>query len=128
MTSRHLKHLLLSIAVLGPLGCDGFEPEPPPPVNATTILSLEVVPNPVISGDSLTVRAVVADSLRDDLRFTWFIGLQPTVVTRTSAYRTVASQPPGVYRASVHVGRDGSGFGTVNANKEFQVLPRSTNN
>lgn len=123
MTSRRPSCLFLSIATLGSLGCDGFEPGAPPPTNATTILSLEVVPNPVVSGDSLTFRTVVADSLRDDLLFSWFIAARPFLQTRTSVHRTVATESPGVYNVSVHVDRDGSGFVRVNANLDFQVLP-----
>ncbi len=129
MTSRRLKYLFLLIAVLGALGCDGYgPPEAPPLINATTILSLEVVPNPVVSGDSLTFRAVVADSLRDDVRFNWFIAGRPFLLTRTSVYRTVATEPPGVYNVSLHVNRDGYGFQSVNANVDFQVLAEVNNN
>jgi hypothetical protein len=128
MTSQRLNYFLLSSAVFAALGCDGFEPEPAPPVNATTILSLDVIPNPVVSGDSLTFRAVVADSLRDDLLFSWFIAGRPFFQTRTSVHRTVATEAPGVYNVSVHVDRDGSGFVRVNANLDFQVLAKPNYN
>ncbi len=128
MTSRHLKFLFLFGAVLSAFGCGGFEPLPPSPTAATTILSLEVMPDPVVSGDSLTFRAVVTDSLRDDLLFGWFIAGRPFLQTRTSVHRTVATEAPGVYNVSVHVDRDGSGFFRVNANLDFQVLAEVNNN
>ena len=104
--------------LLGPAllltGCDFGElepPDPPPPVQ-TEIVRVEVIPNPVVAGDTALFRAIIEDSLDERFGYGWIIsagnfeGVSDrfgTVTTDTNSVRWVAPSNPGRYRQGIEV-------------------------
>ena len=105
--------LLLSPALLL-VGCDIGEigsPDPPPPVQ-TEIVRVEVIPNPVVAGDTALFRAVIEDSLDKRFEYQWtkalgsFEGVEPrfrVVITDTNSVRWVAPSQLGTFGSGVRI-------------------------
>ena len=94
---------LALFALLLASGCDiggGGEYFPP----ATEILRVEVEPNPVLAGETVTFTCVIADSTEEGFRFGWNVE-DSFVTTDTNQYQWTAPTEPGTYTHQVVVGK-----------------------
>ena len=117
--------LLLSPALLL-TGCDFGElepPDPPRPVQ-TEIVRIEVIPNPVVAGDTALFRAVIEDSLDERFEYRWFksggrfVGLErgfSAITTDTNSVHWITSGELGTLGFAVRIdngSRDSTATGT----------------
>jgi membrane carboxypeptidase/penicillin-binding protein PbpC len=59
---------------------------------------VDVLPNPVVEGDTVTFTCMIADSLDDRFEFTWFIdGESGPIVTSDPTLKWKAELPSGDY-------------------------------
>lgn len=102
---RLVFYLLGSISILS--GCIQFpESEPPtrPPEQetATRILDIVYTPNPLVSGDSATFKAVIRDSLQSGFLYSW--GMSNKVINdTTNIAKVLIDLNPGEYNFSLIV-------------------------
>jgi hypothetical protein len=75
--------------------------ENPPPL--TQILRVDVIPNPVAAGDSLTLRCVTIDSLATGYTFAWRLPGGVRIDTTVPVLRIKAPNEPGAYGYTVTV-------------------------
>jgi len=99
---KQTRPFLLFIALLLLTGCESFGGDEYRP-DVTEILRVEVEPNPVAAGDTVTFTCVVTDSLRQDFKFLWSLPGIDTAVTDTSQYRWAAPSEPGDFHFQVRV-------------------------
>lgn len=115
--------LTLVIAITA---CD-FEitpPDPPPPP-VTEILRVEYTPMQIHTGDSVTFKVVIKDSLLSGLMHRWYLG---TNYIETSSPQTmqVIANAPGHYSFWVSVRKPNSQTTSVLKSFSIQVLPLKT--
>lgn len=115
---------LVSILVIALSACD-FEitpPDPPPPP-VTEILRVEYTPMQIHTGDSVTFKVVIRDSLRTDLLFEWYFGRYPLLTVNTKDARVLFDHVPGEYPSSVRVFLPHSTTQSVSKTFLIEVLP-----
>lgn len=87
------------------------------------ILRIDVEPNPVQVGDTVTFICVLEDSLADDLRFKWHTpNNQRTVTTKVNQYSFEVELGEGEYFGSVSVDDTLQDGITPNKSFNFQVI------
>ena len=92
------------------------------PADATTILEVRVVPNPVVAGDTAVFTAVIADSLEDGFIYTWNtpgIGFE---ITETNRFEWIAPADTGTYTHFLSVDREGD-FREAQESFKVVVIP-----
>lgn len=95
-----------AIFVLALTSCDYEVSSPvdnPPPL--TKILRVDVIPNPVVAGDSLTLRCVTIDSLATGYTFVWLTS-QGFQYTSSPIIRIKSPSNPGSHTFGVTVRKD----------------------
>ncbi|MGI9176077.1 MAG: hypothetical protein ACR2GR_12260 [Rhodothermales bacterium] len=135
MNALRLSNFLLS-PVLLLTGCDFGEqgpPDPDPPVQ-TEIVRIEVIPNPVVAGDTALFRAIIEDSLDARFEYQWtkalgnFEGVEPrfrVVITDTNSVRWVAPSELGTFGSGVRI--DNGSRDSTAVGKSFDVTVVSGN-
>jgi len=89
------------------------------------ILRVDIEPNPVQIGDTVTLTCVLEDSLADDLRFKWHTpNNQRTVTTKVNQYSFEVELEEGEYFGSVSVDDTLQDGVTPNKSFEFQVIEK----
>ena len=124
--NQPLRSALLTFAailVLSLTACD-FEitpPDPPPPP-VTEILRVEYTPMQIHTGDSVTFKVVIKDSLLGGLEYQWF--LKGSVVkTNKPILKTLIDLDPGKYNFDVSVSKPNTQTNYVYKTFPIQVLP-----
>lgn len=99
---------LICLVLISVNACDiGFPndtPREPPPEKtyATEILGIEFSPNPLVSGDSATFKAVIKDSLKTGFTYSW--GMSNVAINDTiNPVKVLVDLPPGSYRFSLRI-------------------------
>lgn len=96
MKQRTLNPLIIALPLVSWIAlssCDSnldFEPYP-----QTRIFRVDIHPNPVVEGDTVTFTCVIADSLDERFEFTWSImTIPPDTTTKDPIYRWKAKKYP----------------------------------
>lgn len=113
--------LTLVIAITA---CD-FEitpPDPPPPP-VTEILRVEYTPMQIHTGDSVTFKVVIKDSLLSGLLYRWYAANQLLVESTTPTTKVLIELPPRNYTFDIFVLRPNSHTTFVAKSFQVEVLP-----
>lgn len=82
------------------VGCNfdigGDDPDPPPEVQ-TTIIRIDIEPNPVAPGDSVQFTCVIEDSLDEGFNISWVISGFTTAFTEINILKIKAPTELGSY-------------------------------
>lgn len=119
--NRYFLFLLISVCAVA---CQWEETPPyqtPQPV--TEILRVEYTPMQIHTGDSVTFKVVIRDSLRTDLLFEWYFGRYPLLTVNTKDARVLFDHVPGEYPSSVRVFLPHSTTQSVSKTFLIEVLP-----
>lgn len=81
---------LLIIAAFA--ACDSNPTDPDQYPRQTRILRVDVIPNPVAEGDTVTFICVIADSLDERFEFTWKRGTVLDTITQEPVFRWKAQK------------------------------------
>ena len=94
LTWMNIASALLICAMVAGCGSDKLHD----PYPQTRILRVDVFPNPVVEGDTVTFKCVIADSLDERFEFTWLIDGEPgPIVTNDPTLMWKAVLPSGDY-------------------------------
>lgn len=118
--NRYFLFLLISVCAVA---CQWEETPPyqtPPPV--TEILRVEYKPMQIHTGDSVTFKVVIRDSLLSGLEYSWFLGI-PTIKTNNPTLKSRVNLAPGNYDFHVLVSRPNTETNYVTKTFPIQVLP-----
>jgi hypothetical protein len=102
-------------------GCDSNQFYDPYP--QTRILRVDVIPNPVVEGDTVTFICVIADSLDERFEFTWSImTIPPDTTTKEPIYRWKAQKyPSGIPYVNFRVRADNRSSDSISVAHSFRV-------
>lgn len=92
----------------------------------TEILRVDIDPNPVVSGNPVTFRCVIKDSLDTSFYFLWIAIKDSTSQTRTESntYTVEAPDIPGNYVGNVYVSNDRPNYGAVSEDFTYEVIEK----
>ena len=116
------KMLWIAVCVIMFTSCGDIFPsgKDDPRVVDAEILRIDVEPNPVKVGDTVTFTCVLKDSLAENLLFVWGIpGIRNSIPTTANKYSFMVDLEPGNYSGSVTV-RDTTQSG-VSPTKFFEI-------
>ncbi len=109
----------LGLALVILAGCDSSFPDSgpdEPPMYVTDILGVDMTPDPVVVGDTVTFTAIIRDSLKSGFTFRWVLGEIPgsgradsSASTNTNQVQWITPDSAGRYLHSVTVFGDGPG-------------------
>jgi hypothetical protein len=117
-TWMNIASALLICAMIAGCGSDKLHD----PYPQTRILRVDVLPNPVIVGDTVTFKCVIADSLDERFEFKWFIdGESGPIVTSDPILKWKAELPSGDYIFSVRADNGESERRSVGTSFNVQI-------
>lgn len=117
------KYFILLILLPSFIGCDiniggGSEPELEP---ATEILGFSFSPSDTVAvGDSLTITCLVKDSLDNDLRFIWSVGIHASQASGNNNITFQVKDGSGIVNGSIRI--SSSEPSTEAVEKSFQFV------
>lgn len=119
--NRYFLFLLISVCAVA---CQWEETPPyqtPPPV--TEILRVEYKPMQIHTGDSVTFKVVIKDSLLSGLLYRWYAANQLLVESTTPTTKVLIELPPRNYTFDIFVLRPNSHTTFVAKSFQVEVLP-----
>tara|TARA_R110002124_G_scaffold286675_1_gene468226 strand:- start:1646 stop:2008 length:363 start_codon:yes stop_codon:yes gene_type:complete len=84
---------------------EGFNSAPDPPdTPETVIIRIDVIPNPVQVGDTVTFIGIIEDSLKKSFNYVWSTPLNPSSVkTANNIYKVLVDMGQGDYSGTLIV-------------------------
>ena len=115
----------LTICSLLSISCnDGFNsaPDPPDPPEAV-IIRVDVSPNPVKIGETVTFVCVIEDSSNTNLKYIWRSSLESgSIETLSNKYSVIVNIEAGDYTAYVRANDTTQSLHSPSMNFNFQVI------
>lgn len=106
MKTTNLQLLLFSTVLILIANCGlniggGPDPDPDP---VTEIIGFTFFPNDTVSvGDTLTIKCIIKDSLRTDLRFVWQVGIHAAQASEKNNITFVVKEANGIQKGLMGV-------------------------
>lgn len=92
----------------------------------TEIMSVDISPNPVETGEKITFTCIIKDSLNTSFYFLWIVNKDSSGQARTeeNTFTIQAPDIPGDYEGNVYVTNDRPNYSAVDEDFTYQVIEK----
>lgn len=92
----------------------------------TEILRVQIDPNPVVAGETVTFRCIIKDSLDTSFYYLWIVNKDSSNQIRTedNTYKIEAPGIPGNYVGNVYVSNDSPNHSAVSGDFTYEVIKK----
>lgn len=96
-----------------------------PPEYQTRIIRVDIEPNPVVAGDSVTFTCIIRDSLNPDFYYRWKVDPNDSVfpISATNTYSIKSTDSTGTYTGVVYASNDDSSKEEPVRYFDYEVIP-----